>query len=118
LFHCNAGKGRTGTAICATILYAGLINDVKDVLNYYAYQRFGGSPGGVTQPCQIRYLGYFYNLIKKQVKSAPPKMFRQMIINSFPGSSSDTTDSKATVEFYQYHFQSLVRVNKSLDLYE
>jgi phosphatidylinositol-3,4,5-trisphosphate 3-phosphatase/dual-specificity protein phosphatase PTEN len=110
VFHCNAGKGRTGTAICAIILYTNLIDDVSNVLRYYAHQRFVGGAGGVTQPCQIRYLEYFHKLIKKQVRSAPPKIFRQMIISSFPASSSDIIDSNVTAEFYQYHFENLVRV--------
>lgn len=113
VFHCNAGKGRTGSAICALILYTGLMDDVNEVLRYYAHQRFVGGAGGVTQPCQIRYIEYFHKLVKKQVKSAPPKMFRQMVVNYFPAGGGDIADSSVTAEFCQYHFENLVRSCKA-----
>lgn len=108
LFHCNAGKGRTGTAICCTFLYCGLFTKTEDALKYYAIKRFVDGIGGVTQPCQIRYVKYFQKLLENQIKSAPPKVFKQMIINSFPGVLGDVIDSNATMEFYQYHFENLV----------
>eukprot|EP00826_Nyctotherus_ovalis_P009430 TRINITY_DN1248_c0_g5_i1.p4 TRINITY_DN1248_c0_g5~~TRINITY_DN1248_c0_g5_i1.p4 ORF type:complete len:151 (+),score=10.33 TRINITY_DN1248_c0_g5_i1:669-1121(+) len=93
------------------------MDDVNEVLRYYAHQRFVGGAGGVTQPCQIRYIEYFHKLIKKQVKSAPPKMFRQMVVNYFPGSGSDITDCNVTAELYQYHFENLVLSVRGVDIY-
>jgi len=110
LLHCNAGKGRTGTAISSALLFCGMTENAEDALKYYSYKRFYKGTGGVTQPCQIRYVKYFEQLLKQQIKSAPPKVFKQMIINSFPCG----TESKPTVEFYQYHHQNLVFFTKIL----
>ena len=43
--HCNAGKGRTGTAICAILLYLGIFNNVDDCLRFFGFQRFTCSKG-------------------------------------------------------------------------
>ena len=38
--HCNAGKGRTGTAIAAILMYFGVFERVDECLKLFAYQRF------------------------------------------------------------------------------
>ena len=38
--HCNSGKGRTGTAICAILLYMGFCNSIEDCLRFYGHRRF------------------------------------------------------------------------------
>ena len=38
--HCNSGKGRTGTAICAILLYIGFSDNMDDCLRFYGHQRF------------------------------------------------------------------------------
>ena len=58
--HCLAGKGRTGTAICCYLIYSGRFNNPNDALTYYANKRFEVKGLGVTQPCQIRYVCYFF----------------------------------------------------------
>jgi protein-tyrosine phosphatase len=35
--HCNSGKGRTGTAICAILLYMGYCDSIDDCLRFYGY---------------------------------------------------------------------------------
>jgi phosphatidylinositol-3,4,5-trisphosphate 3-phosphatase/dual-specificity protein phosphatase PTEN len=32
VFHCNHGKGRTGTIICCFFLFMGIFNDYKEVM--------------------------------------------------------------------------------------
>lgn len=59
VFHCNHGKGRTGTIICCFFLYMGLFNDYEEVMKFYAQKRFEKNGYGVTQPCQIQYIQYF-----------------------------------------------------------
>ena len=35
IVHCNSGKGRTGTAICALLLFLGYFKNVDDCLRFY-----------------------------------------------------------------------------------
>ena len=50
IVHCNSGKGRTGTAICALLLFIGYFDNVDDCLRFYGKQRFTDTKG-VSQPC-------------------------------------------------------------------
>lgn len=108
LLHCNAGKGRTGTAISCALMFCGMIDNAKEALKYYSFRRFTKGSGGVTQPCQVRYVNYFEDVLKKKVKSSPPKIFRQMVINYLPTHKSDF---HPYIEIYQYHYKNLVTLN-------
>ena len=56
--HCKAGKGRTGTMICAYLLFTGLaLNSVK-AFEYYGVRR-SEINRGVTVPSQRRYIQHF-----------------------------------------------------------
>lgn len=48
--HCNSGKGRTGTAICAIMLFMGFCDSMDDCLKFYNHMRFTTGQG-VSQPC-------------------------------------------------------------------
>lgn len=61
--HCNHGKGRTGTIICCFLLYCGQFTESSNAMIYYAKKRFEREGLGVTQPCQIRYINYFHELL-------------------------------------------------------
>ena len=56
--HCKAGKGRTGSMICAYLLFSGLCNTSEEAMFYYAERR-SDKGKGVTVPSQIRYLKHF-----------------------------------------------------------
>jgi len=47
--HCNAGKGRTGTAIACFLIFSGLSENFIDALTYYGHMRFS-TGRGTTQP--------------------------------------------------------------------
>lgn len=66
--NCKAGKGRTGTLICCYLIYCGKVNSVEDALKYYRVKRFSKG-GGVTQPSQVRYIHYFNEIFKGNIKS-------------------------------------------------
>jgi len=53
--HCKAGKGRTGTMICALLVYAGAFPSAYDALVWFEGKR-GGDRSGVTIPHQIRWI--------------------------------------------------------------
>jgi phosphatidylinositol-3,4,5-trisphosphate 3-phosphatase/dual-specificity protein phosphatase PTEN len=73
VFHCNHGKGRTGTIICCFFLFMDQFHDYKDVMRFYAKRRFEKDGYGVTQPCQIKYIEYFQNFLKN------PKTYPQVL---------------------------------------
>jgi phosphatidylinositol-3,4,5-trisphosphate 3-phosphatase/dual-specificity protein phosphatase PTEN len=50
VIHCNAGKGRTGTAISCLLLLSNFVSNMEDAIKFYGNQRFH-SGTGVTQPC-------------------------------------------------------------------
>ena len=54
--HCNHGKGRTGTAIIAFVMFTGYYKTAKQALEYYNKRRFTTETYGVDQPCQRRVL--------------------------------------------------------------
>lgn len=69
IVHCNHGKGRTGTAIMAYLLS---ISDyqVSEVLKYYNKKRFLKESYVVDQPCQIRYLNFFKEIVNNPSKES------------------------------------------------
>lgn len=63
IIHCLAGKGRTGTIICCYLLFCGRLKTVQDALEYYGKKRFHSEGLGVNQPCQVRYVEYFFRML-------------------------------------------------------
>ena len=68
--HCLAGKGRTGT-ICAMVLVAQGYA-AADALAIFA----AGRGQAVSQPSQIRYVGYFERLLMQDDRRAPAPVLR------------------------------------------
>lgn len=56
--HCKAGKGRTGTMICALLCEAKAVSSAYQALTWYEYTR-GGMRSGVTIPAQIRWIAMY-----------------------------------------------------------
>ena len=45
VMHCNAGKGRTGTAICCYLMYSGAADNYLNAVSFYGHQRFKNGRG-------------------------------------------------------------------------
>ncbi|KAJ1957693.1 hypothetical protein IWQ62_005035 [Dispira parvispora] len=56
--HCKAGKGRTGTMICAYLLFSKGVRSVEDAMGVFGSLRTVNGRG-VTIPSQKRYLNYY-----------------------------------------------------------
>eukprot|EP00933_Yihiella_yeosuensis_P036296 TRINITY_DN3003_c0_g1_i2.p1 TRINITY_DN3003_c0_g1~~TRINITY_DN3003_c0_g1_i2.p1 ORF type:complete len:595 (+),score=104.74 TRINITY_DN3003_c0_g1_i2:90-1874(+) len=71
--HCKAGKGRSGTMVCALLLYAGALPTAREALRWFAKVR-GGTRAGVTIPSQIRWVAMFENWLHDRVQLASDPM--------------------------------------------
>lgn len=84
--HCRGGKGRSGTMICAWLLYSGLCPTAEDALHLFGSKRTDWSKGskfqGVETQSQCRYIGYFEWVIKnnKTLPSHVPRVSLTKIV--------------------------------------
>ena len=98
--HCKAGKGRTGTFVCALMLYLNIFKMPEEALAYYGIMRVG-SGKGVTIPSQIRYVNYFSEIISKKIDiNANPKtiIIRKIKLSNSPGFSRIGWSSSLTFD--------------------
>lgn len=84
ILHCLAGKGRTGTAIAAYLIYSGLFSTADKALRYFACKR-SITMWGVTNPSQVRSVQYFEQVyVKGRVPSAKALVLREVIMHTIP----------------------------------
>ena len=88
IIHCNSGKGRTGTIICALLRYCGFFDNPDDTLRFYAHRRFSDRTG-VTQPCQLRSLFYYESFYNGNIVSPCVKRLCKIEMNRVPKFSGD-----------------------------
>mmetsp|Transcript_73786 Transcript_73786/g.130330 ORF Transcript_73786/g.130330 Transcript_73786/m.130330 type:complete len:522 (-) Transcript_73786:62-1627(-) len=65
--HCKAGKGRSGTMVCAFLVYAGALRSTAEALMWFAGVR-GGTRSGVTIASQIRWVVMFEHWLQGKVQ--------------------------------------------------
>ncbi|KAG2218802.1 hypothetical protein INT45_005449 [Circinella minor] len=69
--HCKAGKGRTGTAIAALLLYTHQVVNSDAAMRLYNIKRTKDGRG-ITIPSQIRYVRYFEKWVHwTEINSSP-----------------------------------------------
>jgi len=65
--HCKAGKGRTGSMICALLVFADAVPSAYHALRWYEWAR-AGKRSGVTIPDQIRWIAMLERWLRKQLE--------------------------------------------------
>lgn len=81
VLHCKGGKGRTGTAVAAWLLFSGQFKSADKALNYFGIRRTDEAKGskyqGVETPSQSRYVRYLEKVIYQMNGRLPaPKNLR------------------------------------------
>jgi len=65
--HCKGGKGRTGTMVCAWLIYRYRESTADEVIKYFAKMRtnhnIGTKSQGIETRSQVRYVNYFYDYL-------------------------------------------------------
>lgn len=97
VLHCNAGKGRTGTAISCFLLYSCLADNFLNAIIFYGHKRFRNGRG-VTQPAQQRYIQYFEMAFKREVQSPSRKRLKLIKLKTIPKNTGNMVE--ACVEIY------------------
>lgn len=76
VIHCKGGKGRSGSMICAYLLYYGVCHSGVEVMDLFAHKRTDPTkPGrlqGVETASQRRYVEYFSNVVRSGKILPPP----------------------------------------------
>lgn len=108
--HCNAGKGRTGTIICCYLLFLGYFDTVDDCFRYYSARRFQNGDA-VTQPCQIRYVYYFYKLLKTKIYFPLNRILKRVMMKYIP-LKDKSGEFKPYLEIYFNNSHELAFSNK------
>lgn len=81
--HCKGGKGRTGSFICAWLLYSKVAVDAEDALHFFALRRTDIEKSlikgkvkvqGVETPSQVRYVEYIEKLLENQKAFFPASL--------------------------------------------
>ncbi|KAG5468226.1 hypothetical protein LSCM1_02203 [Leishmania martiniquensis] len=88
--HCKGGKGRTGTMICAFLMYSGLCRSADAAMRHFSLlrSRIGAQKlQGVQTPSQERYVRYFEHLINEQPGMripSHPRRVRRLVLHNIP----------------------------------
>lgn len=65
IVHCKAGKGRSGSFICALLVYSRAVRSAYEALRWFEWAR-GGTRSGVTIPDQIRWVAMLERWVNKK----------------------------------------------------
>ena len=82
IVHCNHGKGRTGTAIMCYLLLNGFKGTCEEVLTYYNEKRFSKKGYKIDQPCQLRYVSFFKDVLDRKEMFKKLRAFRLVSVSS------------------------------------
>ena len=103
--HCKAGKGRTGSMICAYLIFSGISKSANEAMDVYALRR-SKELKGVTVPSQRRYLHHFETFLnltfEKPFFKQVPKIFRMYSSDSLKKNLLHNIFINEANEFFKY----------------
>jgi len=101
--HCRGGKGRTGSMICAWLMYSAHCASAEEALQTFAEQRTDMMKGkkfqGVETPSQERYIGYFEKVVKQGALPLPVHLRIQRV--TITGFKNPKIEATLTCHVYQ-----------------
>ena len=125
--HCKAGKGRTGSMICAYLIFSGLANSSKEAMDLYAERR-SKELKGVTVASQRRYLQHFETFLnltfQRPFYKQIPIIFRMYSTENSKNNLLHSIFINEANEFFKYGNKFLIKkikigpfpYKKSLDI--
>ena len=94
------GKGRTGTVIACYLLYCGIFDQPAKALSYFAERR-SKIKKGVIQPSQLRYVGYFGQILREmKLPDVNEILLKKITFNGVPLFSKTREGCKPIVKVY------------------
>jgi phosphatidylinositol-3,4,5-trisphosphate 3-phosphatase/dual-specificity protein phosphatase PTEN len=66
-----------------------MFDTAEEAIEFYGKKRFQHGVG-ITQPCQLRYVKYFEQILKGNISSPTVKLVRHIEMNSVPNIKNKT----------------------------
>ena len=108
--HCKAGKGRTGTMICAYLLFTGVALNSVNAFEMYGTRR-SKEKRGVTVPSQRRYIQHFETYLSCNFQRPYFKLIPK-IIKNFLTKPKGNLLKKIMNEKNYYNFDNRFNIKK------
>jgi protein-tyrosine phosphatase len=98
--HCLAGKGRTGVAVAAYLLFNKQCETAEEALEFFNSRRVSKG-SGIKQPSHKRYVAYFEAALHNKIELGPPMRLETVVMSSVPSFDTRTGGCCPVLEIYK-----------------